>query len=80
MRWMRRRWLLGMLLLGPPLASCATARPTPTAGTAALVCRDMRPVAYSMKDTPLTIQQVQANNAAWHALCGVGPTIPPPAH
>lgn len=76
MRWMRRRWLLGMLLLGPPLASCATAHQTPIAGTVSVMCRDMRPVAYSMKDTPLTITQVQKNNAAWHAVCGTGVSTP----
>lgn len=69
MNWMRRRWRLGMLLLGPPLVSCETGPSIPTAGTVSVVCRDMRPVAYSVSDTRLTVSQVQANNAVWHALC-----------
>jgi len=75
---------LGSLLLVMCLAACQTL--TPTFGTnqppaeversadeiIAEVCQTFQPIRYSRTDTPLTIDQVQAHNRAYDALCKAG--------
>ncbi len=57
--------------LAPPaaallLAGCATTTPTAVTDTS---CLALEPITYSIKDTPETIAQIRAHNAAWDTLC-----------
>lgn len=35
-----------------------------------VACRSFEPVTWSATDTPETIKQIKAHNAAWMAVCG----------
>lgn len=75
------RWLPVLLL---PLLTLGCV--TPTGGTRpgevaangiiAQVCLTFRPITYSRLDTPETVEQVQAHNRAWTALCSTSNATP----
>ena len=59
-----RRWLLVAPLIA---AACA---PIPSTATDS-ACLAFAPITFSgTSDTPETIRQIRAHNAAWTALCG----------
>lgn len=76
MRFRAQRKLAKMCvlpMLAIPLASCATmtASSAPT-DPARVACQSFAPIAWSGKDTTLTVAQVKEHNAAGRALCGWG--------
>ena len=63
-----------LLVLHPVLTGCQTARP-PTATVAieeraeGWACLAFRPVSWSTRDTPETVEQIRGHNAVWDAVC-----------
>lgn len=51
------------------LAQPSTRSTLPTVATEPLFCAEFSPIQWSTRDTDLTKQQVQADNAKFHALC-----------
>lgn len=64
----RRSGLAALLAAALILTSCQT---TGTSGPdpELVACRSFEPVTWSAKDTPETIKQIKAHNAAWAAVC-----------
>jgi len=65
----RRSMLAAWLATALILTSCQT---TGTSGPdpELVACRSFEPVTWSATDTPKTIKQIKAHNAAWAAVCG----------
>jgi hypothetical protein len=59
------------VLFAPLLTACATPPPPPipTAGTAKPDCLAFSVLSYSKTDTPETVQEIRAHNAAYRVLC-----------
>lgn len=64
--------LIGLAMLLPMLVTgCQTTRTIPITGiTAAIPCRDLKPILYSAReDSRFTADQVRQFNAAYDAVC-----------
>ena len=61
-------FMLATLLLGSiVLTGCGTT--TRIVETKTTACIGFQPITYSSRDTPETIEQIVAHNAAWDAVC-----------